>query len=180
MKRIMTLMIVATCFLMAGCGLHARTNASFPAELKQFYFSSERPYSIISIQLKQLFKSMGAVLVPHPTEAKFTILISRDHFAYNRPDVVNSSLPTTMNYSQTAKISIIENKNNDVIASQLFTTSQSLTLNAGQIYTTNANDLIKQELNRDLISLIYYWILSSKTKDVLHHASLMQSTRYAS
>ncbi|PIZ03719.1 MAG: hypothetical protein COY58_07745 [Gammaproteobacteria bacterium CG_4_10_14_0_8_um_filter_38_16] len=180
MKYIIALTVIIFSLLSVGCGFHARTNASFPAELKRFYFSSERPYTVLSIQLKQLLKSMGAVRVKKPSEAKFTILITRDHFAYNRPDVVNSTLPTAMNYSQTVKISIIENLNHTMIASQLFTTSQSLTLNAGQIYTINENNLIKSELNRNLISLIYYWILSYKTRDVLHHASIMQSTQRAS
>lgn len=172
--------VIVFCIVLTGCGLRMRNRAAFPAELKQVYFSDTAPYSPLAIQLQQLLHSVDATLVSHPSKAAFSVLVTHDHFTYNRPDVANSSLPTTMNYSQTAKVDITDNANNVIIASQSFTTSKSLTLNAGQIYTTNANDLIRRELNQNLISIIYYWLTSENTKDALHHAAIMHATRRAS
>ena len=100
MKKIFVLMILfATCVL-SGCGMHLRSEKSFPTELKPLYFSSEHPYDNLSIQLKQLFKSMNATLMKNPKQARFTVALTNDFFIYSLPDVSNASLPSVMNYSQ--------------------------------------------------------------------------------
>lgn len=120
---------------------------------------------------------MHVQLVKQKTEAPFSILVSNDHFIYGRPQIVNGALPTSLNFSQSATVDIENNKNNNIIASQSFLTSQSLTLNANQMYTANANALMQQEMNRDLASLIYYWLISSNTKVVLHHANNIKTIK---
>lgn len=172
--------IILFCFALAGCGLHMRNRATFPAELNKIYLSDATPHTPLAIQLQELFHSMGSTLVTHPSQATFSVLVTHDHFTYNRPDVANSNLPTTMNYSQSAKIDIKYNPHDSIIASQSFVTSRSLTLNAGQIYTTNANDLMRRELTQNLISVIYYWLVSENTKDALHHATIPHIARHAS
>ena len=157
-----------------------RSINTFPDELKPVYFSSVKPYSILSNQLNELFQSMDIPLEKQASKAPFSIIVSYDNFSYSLPDIVDSTLPTNINYSQSSTISIINNRTHATVITTSFTTTQSVTINANQIYTSNANDLVKQSLNRQMVSLIYYWLISSKTKAALHDATITKTTQHAS
>lgn len=162
MKRLFITMI---CLLMTGCAFHARSKSMMATELYQVYFVPEKPYSELSTQLKNLFNSLGIKLVKNKSQAPFSIVVSNDLFSYSRPDIVDASLPTTLNFSQTAFVEIHNNQSHKIVASREFNTDESLTLNANQIYTSDANSLIREKLNRRILSLIYYWLISSQTKE---------------
>lgn len=178
-KRTAIIIVILFCILSAGCGFKPRSKSDFPAQLNTIYFSGEKPYSILSEQLHNLFQSVGVRLVKTKTNAHFSIFLSHDNFVYSRPDIVNTTLPTNLNFMQSATVTIFDNRNNSILSTKSFSTSQSLTLNTNQIYTNNANNLIQHELNRQIVSMIYYWLISKNTKDVLSHAVITQTTRHA-
>lgn len=176
--KLLGIMICA--ILMTGCAFHFRSPKYFPSELKTLYFSPERPNSTLSQQLTALFRSMHAHLVKSSSQARFSVVVTRDHFEYSRPDIVDATLPSTLNFIQSAKINIIDNQSKQVIATREFATSQSLTLTANQMYTAYANNLIEEELNRQIVLVVYYWLTSHNMKDALHHAVITKTTRRAS
>ncbi len=180
MKKFTLLLIILFCFTATGCGLTLRKASALPTELHKVYFSTEKPYSLLSVQLKELLRSMNVHLLKPTSGARFSIVISSDIFSHSLPDLVDTTLPTTINFSQSATISIEDNLHHTTIASQSFTTTQSITLNTNQIYTINANSLIHQQLTHEMISFIYYWLISTNIKDTLHHATRNQAARRAS
>lgn len=179
MKRVTILFLILFCVLSASCAFHLRSKSMISSELYQFYFSPEKPYSELTTQLKSLFRSLSLMIVKNKSQARFSLIVSNDLFSYSRPAVVDASLPTTLNFAQTAHIEIQDNHMHQSVASQEFSVTQSLTLNANQIYTADANNLIRQELNRQIVLLVYYWLMSSQTKDAIH-ASIAKTTRHHS
>lgn len=165
MKKLLLMLLL--CTGISGCYFHPRSPADFPTQLKPLYFAPERDYSTLAIQLRALFNSMNAAQVKNASLAVYTVKITHDYFSFSRADVVDATLPSTMLFTQTATVSVIDNHSNKVLAKQTFTTSNSVTLNANQVYTANSNDLIRQELNHNLISLIYYWLISTNTKNAI-------------
>ena len=176
MKNFFRLCVITLCFLCSGCGFHMRSASTFQPQLKTIYFSSSKAYSALSIQLKGLLTAMGAKLVNHPSDARYALIITRDFFTNSRPDVVDTTLPTTINYSYSATATIKDTQLNKTVATQSFFTSQTLVLNVNQVYTANANELVKQQLNRRIISLIYYWLISIDIKMALQDADHTQPT----
>ncbi|EKD76790.1 MAG: hypothetical protein ACD_42C00609G0001 [uncultured bacterium] len=166
MKKIIVVLLMC---LLCACSFQARSARNFPAALHTMYFSSETPYSPLSTGLKALFRSMNVVSVTSSENARYTMHVSSDIFSYSRPETVNASLPSEIHYSQTATIMLIDNHTHKTVTKKTFSTSNALTLNANQIYTANANSLIQHELNREMVSLVYYWLISTKTKDALQH-----------
>ena len=165
MKRLFTLILI--CLTLAGCGFHLRAASDFPSQLKQLYFSSTSAYSRLSVELLALFQAAQVQIVKKPSQARFSFVVTLDHFSFTRPDIVNLSLPTNINFIQSANIEIRDNFTHQVIASNYFEVARSLTLNASQIYTATSNDAVRQELNRELATLIYYWLTSTNVKKAL-------------
>lgn len=176
MKRFI---IILLCILLSGCGFHLRPKGLFPTQLNRVYFFSSKPYGLLSIRMTDLLQADGVTIVKQKSNARFSIVISHDHFAYSQPDIVNLSLPTSINFIQSATIAIQDNVSKKIVASNYFETSRSLTLNANQIYTRNFNDEVHRELSRELSTLIYYWLVSNDTKDALRtltHANHAKTT----
>src|SRR3990167_647377 len=161
MKKIIALTILLFCFVCSGCGFHMRSDSEFPDQLQTIYFSSTKPYGELSTQLNNLFHAMNIRVVKKQSAARFSILVSKNKFIYSRPDIVDTTLPTSINFVSFASVTILDNQNKKAVISNSFTATQSLTLNVNQIYTTNSNTLIKQQLNRKIAYLIYYWLTSS-------------------
>jgi len=172
MKKLLSISLILFCFLISGCGFHLRSKADFPIELNTIYLSSDKAYSTLAIDLTALFQSMDTRLVKNQSNAPFSVVIANNYFTYSRPAIIDATQLTTIGFMKRATISIINNKNHKVIATQSFTTAQSLTLNSNQIYTVNSNDIMQQQLNREMVSLIYYWLISSHTKAALSKYSL--------
>lgn len=171
MKKLYVVILLLFTFFIVACSFEPRSAAYFPKELHHVYLSSEKPYSPLTTNFNALLRSMHANVVKKISQAPYSVIISNDIFSYSRPVTVDSSLPSTLNFSQTATLTIKDNSNNRDVLSKVFSTAKSLTLNANQIYTANANTLMQQTLNREMISLIYYWLISSQTKDKLQHAN---------
>src|SRR3990167_2016658 len=119
--------IIFLTLLLCSCAFTPRSASSFPDELKPVYFSSVKPYSKLSNELNMLFQSMNITLVKQKSAAPFSIIVSYDNFSYSRPDIVDSTLPTNINYSQSCTISVVNNKNKKTVISDSFTTTQSVT-----------------------------------------------------
>ena len=151
-----------------------------PDELNKIYFSPIKPDSVLTTQLNELFRSLHIQLVKQQSSAPFSVIISRDHFSYSRPDFVDTTLPTTISFSQFATISIENNKNHKTVAKKEFVTTLSVTLNANQIYTADANNLMQRQLCQQLVTLIYYWFIASNTQAALYYANHPKTAHYAS
>jgi hypothetical protein len=179
-KKIALISIILICILCSGCGFRMRSVSSFPQPLHSAYFSVEKRYSLLSIAMNQLFHSTNVCSSKSEMQSRFTVALSNDFFTHSEPDIVDTTLPTYIDYSQSALISIIDNANHQVIASKSFTTTQSLTLNTNQIYTNTGENLIRDQITHQMISLIYYWLSSTQVKTALQHAITAQKIKRAS
>ena len=179
MNPLKLLLILSFCLITSACSFVPRSKNAFPDELNRIHFSPSKPDSALSTQLNALFRSMDVKVVKNNAPAPFSIVVTNDNFSYGRPDIVDSTLPTTISFSQSAHIAI-ENSKGAMVAEQPFITTQTITINANQIYTSDANELVRQALNQQMVTLIYYWLISFNTKAALHNAVVNQTIKHAS
>lgn len=181
MRRLLTsFLFVLIVLCLSSCAFHDRNPSSFPSELKRVYFSIDKPYSPLATNMNHLLTSVNVTLVKNVKQAPFSIIISADNFVFNRPDIVNTTLTNSINFMQTAMVSIINNHTHQIVISNNFATTQSLTININQIYTTDENALMQHELNREITLLIYYWLTSKQTKNALENATFTQPAQHTS
>lgn len=169
-------MIISFCLLLTGCGFHLRSKQEFPVALTSLYFSAKHPNSPLSVQLQHVFRSLHVQFVQHAQDARYSLLITRDHFDFTRPDIVDVSLPTSIKYLLISHVAIQDNIHKKIIASREFQLAQTQTLNQNQLYTSGANTFVHAQLSHEMSTLIYYWMISSNIKDVLSHASHPKTT----
>lgn len=153
--------------MLTACGFHPRSKADFSPKLYHVYFSGVHAYSPMFTQIQSMLTSMDIDLVKNQREATYTIHISVDDFSSNRADVTNATLPSTMNFTKTTAIDIVDNCTKKIVITKTFSTTQSISLNTNQVYTGSSNGLAQQELDREQVLLIYYWLVSTDIKKAL-------------
>lgn len=165
------LTILFFCLSIGGCGFTMRSSQALPPSLHTVYVSAEKPYSPLTVKLKSLLTAAHVDLKKTPDYARFSLVITEDRFSSTRAAVVNANLPSTIDYKQTATISIKNNSSHQVIATRSFAATESLKLNANQIYMPTNDDELKNTLNQEIVTQIYYWLTSTDTKNLLNHAA---------
>lgn len=178
MRRI--LVIASLSLLVSACGFKMRTNSNWPHALRRIYYVPENPYTSLAVRLKSLLKTMNVALVSSPKQARYSLFITNDQFTSSHAEVVNANLPSTVTYTQTATITIENNHTKKTVVRQTFSATQSITLNANQIYVPNSSGMIRQSLNQDIQTHIYYWLTSKNIKSRLAYATQHKNTRRTS
>ncbi len=171
MRKLLAISILIGCALLTGCGFKMRSYHAFPNALRNIYFSPKKPYSPLTVKLKALLLAMRVTLKDKPVNAPFSIIITRDNFSASRSDIINAHLPSSISYTQTAGISIKNNALKKIIASKFFASSESVTLNANQLYMPSTDYEIKNTLNQEIVTQVYYWLTTTNIKMLLHHAT---------
>ena len=163
----MKYILLLFCLFLSACGFHMRSSVDFPTQLRQVYFSSVAPYGWLSVQLKELLSSVKVKFSPQQKDVTYSIRVTSDDFSDSKPSEIDATLPTAIEFTKSTSVEIINNHTRKVLIQKSFSVSESLTLNANQIYANNANAVVKQTLNRELISLIYYWLISTDVQEAL-------------
>lgn len=171
MKRLRFICLIIVYFCLSGCGFTMRNNKPFPRVLHSVYIASEKPNSLLTTKLKALLTSHQTSLQNGAHDAPISLVITNDVFNSSRAAVLNANLPSTISYHQTATITIKNNKTNSPIAARSFSSSQALLLNANQINMPTNEYEIKNTLNQDIVTQIYYWLISTNLKNILQHAN---------
>ncbi len=161
-RRSGLLIIMVLALSLAGCGFRPRSAAAIPAQLHHVYLSTKNPYSAFATQLKAMLRSLKITLAASEHNAPYTIEISHYKFSQNQPHITTTSLAVTFTYSIQLEISIL-NHGKIIVGPKSLGASRSIVQNASQVYTPGTATLAKQELRRDLISQIYYFLVSEDT-----------------
>ena len=66
---LLSLLMIASMTLLAGCGFHLQDKAELPAEMQQTYLAVQQPYSRLATRLQTLLEQNGVQVVSSPKGA---------------------------------------------------------------------------------------------------------------
>jgi len=179
MNQLITKILVMTVIslVLSGCGFHLRSAAKVPAQLHTLYLKTPSPYSPLVTQLKATLKSFGIRLVKNHCKAAYTLNLKKIHFSQSNPAITTTNLAVSFTYSLTVNIQITTANNKAVTPLQTLYATRSISQNPSQVYTPGAATLARQELRRDIISQIYYALISKNTDRKLHSLCFTKSNK---
>jgi|GEM_PF-4010250 len=161
-------MVTVLCgLLLGGCGFHLRNNLSYPGSLQSLNLdvaSSDNPY--FKSSLMQYLTAMSVDLTTKDKSA-FTLKVDNISYKANYSALTSGSSAITVGYNFSFKVSIVDSADVVVVPAHVINLHKWVTQNSSQINTSSNNTLIMHELNRDAISRINDWLVSSATKDYL-------------
>lgn len=166
MKRI--LIILVSTLLLTGCGFHPRRANDVPPELHTLYLKSSKPYSPLITQLRSMLASLNIKLVNKQSDAPYTLNVSNIVFSQSNPPITTTTLAVSFSYTMSVSVHIQARDGKQLIPTKSLSAQRSISQNASQVYTPGTATLAKQELRRDIISQIYYVLISNNLRNALH------------
>ncbi|MFW0039617.1 MAG: LPS assembly lipoprotein LptE [Coxiella endosymbiont of Dermacentor nuttalli] len=139
-----------------GCGFKPRSSKDIPSYLHTLYINSPNPYDSFTVQLKRIFKALNIHLTKTGVEnAPIVFRIININWKPLIPAVLYSSATTSYTYLLSVNFDLETCSGQILMGPKNLTLRRRLIQNANQIYTPNATRLMKQEMTKTMVSLIY-------------------------
>lgn len=168
-KSIAILWLLFGVLLLSSCGFHPRRASEIPPQLHTLYIETQQPYNPLITQLKDMLRSLDVNIVKKPAQAAYTLHIDKIAFSQSNPPITTTRLAVSFTYSLSVSVQISISKGKDVTRKKVLSATRSISQNASQVYTPGTATLARHELRRDIISQIYYLLISNDTRNALSH-----------
>ena len=167
-SRAFILFIIASLMVtLSGCLLQPRSPNDIPPKLRTLYLDTPNPYSPLSVQLQRLLQSLNVHLTNSAETAPVTLHIMKSEWSDNIQAITYSGNATTYSYTLTTRFELLSRKGKPLIGPTSLRVTRSLIQNANQVYTPNATRLVKREMIRTMVTLIYNQLTSQQTRQML-------------
>jgi outer membrane lipopolysaccharide assembly protein LptE/RlpB len=148
----------------SGCYWHFRSPGDVPPQLKVMALVPENIDSRFNVQLVNMLRSMRIISPPDAPMVLHAYAYSLQH---NNPGVSSTNVAITYNYSLSITLRITDANGKTIVPAHRITASRDVTVNVNQIFTINSTSVFQEELRREAINLIYYWLTSDQTRRYL-------------
>ena len=110
---------------------------------------------------------MGVKWVKNKNAVSFNI--TSDQITYNNSDIVDSNTPASYTFSETTTFEI-DHKGKTIYGPITLSSSTTLSMSQQSIYAGGVTGVIRQELNNNIIVLLYNALTASSTKNAISAA----------
>jgi LPS-assembly lipoprotein len=173
------LVLITLSLLTTGCYWHLRNANEIPPQLKVIYLDAEFVESRFNMQLLDLLRSLRITLAPKPQAAPYTLHVFDYSLQHNNPVVSSTNVGITYVYTLAVSVSITGANGQIIVPPHQIRASRSVTVNTNQIFTVNSTSVFQQDLQREGINLIYYWLTSAQIRKRLNPPPKITGTTHA-
>ncbi|WP_100622925.1 LPS assembly lipoprotein LptE [Candidatus Coxiella mudrowiae] len=155
--RAIFILLIGTliCSTVAGCGFKLRSPNDIPPYLCILYIDSPNPYDLLTIQLSRTLQALNVHLTKTREDAPVILRIININWEPLIPAILYSRTATFYTYLLSVDFDLETVNGQILMGPKNLTLRRRLIQNANQIYTPNATRLMKQEMTRTMVSLIY-------------------------
>lgn len=158
-KIFTTLFLLFLFLLTSGCGFHLRQAAQVPPQYRVLYLDAPNLHGTFLTDLSRQLRSMSILLTNTPQEAPVHLRILSLHYTHDNPNIVTNSFAVSYTYTLSITVALLNSREQIISGPKTFSASNTVTLNANQVLVPGADTVTKQQLQREVITLIYYWMI---------------------
>ncbi len=154
---------------LVGCGFHLRNAQNFPPTLHRLYLESANPYSNFQSLLYDNLRALHVVLVAKPQEAPITLTIVENVLSHSDPGLVSTNMAVPYSFTLTTIAELKSSKGEIIAGPATFTTTRTIVLNSSQVLNSSIGLSTQQDIIRNNIAKLYFWLISEDTQKALTH-----------
>ena len=155
LKRFLFFQLIFLCSTLIGCGFKPRSPNDISPYLHILYIDSPNPYDPLVVQLSRSLKALNVRLTKIKENAPVILRIINIKWEPLIPAILYSSTTTSYTYLLSIDFDLETRNRKILMGPKNLTLRRLLIQNVNQIYTPNATRLMKQEMIRTTISLIF-------------------------
>ncbi|OYK79809.1 hypothetical protein CbuD7E6568_07755 [Coxiella burnetii] len=159
-RLIIPLLMVIFISSLSACGFKPRSPNDIPPQLRILYLDAPNPYDPLVVQLSRTLRALNVHLTQTREAAPVTLRIGHIGWETVIPTILYSSNATTYSYTLSVDFVVETQDGRTIKGPANLTLTRSLLQNANQVYTPNATRLMKQEMTRTMVTLIYNYLVT--------------------
>ena len=150
------LMLIFISSSLSACGFKPRSPNDIPSQLRILYLDApNNPYDPLVVQLSRTLHALNVHLTQTREAAPITLRISHIDWETVIPTILYISNTTTYSYALSVDFVVETQDGRTIKGPGNLTLTRSLLQNTNQVYTLNATRLMKREMTRTMVTLIY-------------------------
>ena len=147
--------LLATACLLTGCGFHLRGAVDLAPPLKRLYIETSEPYSELTRNLQQYFRSSHVTLVGSPAEASSVLEIISENASQQLLSVGGTQQTRQYNLNLAVTFQVTTPQGVILVPAQTVTETQTLTVQADQILGgSNEQNNLYHQMRRAVVFTI--------------------------
>lgn len=159
-------MLVAT--VLSACGFQLRGQNKLPSELKMVYIESSQPYHSLVTSLKNRLQASAIQVAEQPQQAQLTVVIEPQELTHQVTSASASNEVRNYWLTYPVTFTVLDRHGKVIIAQETLTVGRHYVANQDQIRSDNQEmQLIKQQMERELISLLFNRLRSEQVTRLL-------------
>jgi outer membrane lipopolysaccharide assembly protein LptE/RlpB len=152
----------------SACALHTRNVDQLPQALHTMRFNAADTVSIdLSQAVQQQFKALGVIWTNKHNAPQLNIL--SDQITYSSSNQFDSNTPSSFSFTEVTNYSITYH-NKVIYGPTSVAASTSMTMNQQSIYAGGTTDIVRQQLNNNIVTLLYNRLIAGDTKTAINKA----------
>ena len=173
MRKLLLLMVLTLSLSLSACGFKLLNANELPASLHRLYLKTEEPYGGFETALRASLRSSGITLVETPAEAAVVLFITKPHLSYSTATVGTSNQSRVYNVVYAVSFGLFNTQGAAILPPQPLFATRDLTLSANQLIESNNQlSLLEQDMQRDVITQLYFRLSSQLVKQLLAKQNL--------
>lgn len=179
-KPFLFALIMLAMISIGGCGFKPRHPSDLPPQLHFLRLCSPRPEEQLPVMLKRTLQALHVRFTKHAT---IILKLSKVQYTYANPNISSTIYAVQYPVTLTVSVFLLGPNQKVILPSHSISVSRVVILNANQVLVPNILREAAQDLTREAVNLIYYWLISENTKQALNqyertnHANKLKKSR---
>jgi outer membrane lipopolysaccharide assembly protein LptE/RlpB len=159
--------------ILSACAWAPPQKKDLPHALQnQIVYTNDQESSSLDSQIQAFLKSLGIRISTNFKQAQAELRILSTSFTKTQPSLADTSVSTTITYTQTIQYQVTNLKNGHQFGPTSVSSTESSIMNAQQIYSSGDLLAIRYRLQRNCILSIFDQLDSKAAKDALNKQHL--------
>lgn len=167
MRFIARALIFCAMIALSGCGFHLRSAESIPPELRILYLQTPNPYSAFSTQLHDVLSALNIQLTDSPAHAPIILDVVATRLTHNDPAIQSTSAAINYTFVYSTTVELINAQGAIIAGPTTLVTRRVITLNSSQVINSSIGVSTSQQMIRQNVDKIYFWLISNNTRQAL-------------
>lgn len=154
----MLLISILICGILTACGFKPRSINDITQQMHVLYLDSSNPYHPLVIQLRRTLQGLNVQFTQFRKNAPVILRVNDINWNTVVPPIISITNIITYTYVLHVTVALETKAGERIRGPRTFSLSRTLVQNNIQLYTLNADRLMKREMIRTMVDLVYHYL----------------------
>ena len=157
----MLLMGILISGVLTACSFKPRSPSDITQRMHVLYIDSSNPYHPLVVQLRRTLQALNVQFTQFRKNALVVLRINDINWNTSTPPIMSINNTITYTYALHVTVTLETKEGKGIRGTHTFSLSRTLVQNNIQLYTPNTTRLMKREMTKTMVDLIYHYFITT-------------------